>query len=211
MDGSVESLEKLRRWRPATSDAAVDSSSTSDASNQDGVVDSSDVSSKADALALGYGSGCVELDFDAYKRLRRSQCSVHVGDLHLQLNLNRKGGTEGNSDSNNEGDSRRRSALQDDDDAEATAAAAVEDINSEIADVGSTPLVTVLMPCFNGAAFVGRAVRSVLDQAQVIHKLNYTTCSPTSEVSSLLVTSLSSFIELNSREVTVVTAVYYGV
>jgi len=97
------------------------------------------------------GSGGVHLDLAAYKRGRLAQCSVHVGGLffHLRAGSCRE---EGRSDS--EG---RRPCGE----------AAAADVAAAAA-----PSVTVLMPCFNAAAFITRAVRSVLDQAQVREAVN---------------------------------------
>jgi hypothetical protein len=92
------------------------------------------------------GSGGVHLDLAAYKRGRLAQCSVHVGGLFLHL---RAGSCREEGRSESEGRRPRGEAAA----ADVAAAAA--------------PSVTVLMPCFNAAAFITRAVRSVLDQAQV--------------------------------------------
>ena len=174
VDGSVESLEKLRRWRPDTVTPAADDSTngTNDVSKKDEPIkQDDDANHQAEALlSTGYGSGCVKLALSTYKRLCLRQCSVHVGELYLRLNPSRKADREGNSG----GDSRKSTHDNDDDDDAvpiSTNAAIVAKDGSASAtnDVGSTtPLVTVLVPCFNCEALVRRAVRSVLDQAQVI-------------------------------------------
>ena len=179
VDGSVESLEKLRRWRPDTVTPAADdgSSGTNDVSSKDEPIkQDDDANHQAEALlSTGYGSGCVELDLKAYKRLCLRQCSVHVGELHLRLNPSRKADREGNSG----GGSRKSAHHNNDTIAKSTNAAIVanggstapvNDDNNDDKDDSNVdvPLVTVLMPCFNCEAFVGCAVRSVLDQDQVI-------------------------------------------